>query len=142
MVTFVPFAAYYVARYPDWSWMYLFPSTSLPGYVTYGALAVYVAAVWAGFELTGALLKAGQLLPARLNAIGDLVILGVITVWGWHRLMFAGPFEEYQAGSAPLIFKTPLFWAVAAMGVVFVPALLFMLRRTRESRPKSAPIPA
>lgn len=118
--------------------MYLFPSDTLPAYLTYGMLFAYVAAVWVGFQMSAALLKKGSILPARLNMVGDALFLVVITGWGWHRLLYAGTYADYQAGTAPMIFRTPLFWAVIALGAVFLPALGLMLRRTRSNRPATS----
>lgn len=133
LVAFVPFAAYYVRRYPDWSWMYLVDSGSIPAALTYGMLGVYMLFTWAGFELGAVLVTRVQPLVALLHAVSDGVVIVVISLWGWHRLLHAGTYAEYHGDGAPLIVHTPLFWVILAMGAVFLPALGLMLRRTKPA---------
>lgn len=133
LVAFMPFALYYVIAQPAWSWMFVLDPEAHSPVLTYGALVVYLAALMAGFFKTSWFLERRKITWVRVGIGTSLLAMGAISLWGWDRLFRVGSYTDYHSGMSPSLLGSTLGYVLIAMGVVFIPALVWALKKTARA---------
>lgn len=134
IVTFLPFAYYYIFYFHDWSWMYFVDRRTFPfaisllmpaGYLVMGALGFF-AAQW--------LIKKDALnASVVLCSLSGIFLLGM-TLALWKRFYFVGTSEAFYAGAAMPLLKTPLLFVIIVMGFVFPPAFVYLIVKNARGK--------
>lgn len=121
VLLFLPFAAYYVWGYADWSWMYFFDPAGLPRGWWLTVFAAYLLLASAGVLLGAWVLRTWGSRASLLVQAATLLVLLVVSAVFWKRLWLVGTYAAYHAGAAHPLIEDPLLWAILLMGVVFLP---------------------
>ncbi len=134
VVTFVPFAYYYIFYFHDWSWMYFADRRTFPFAVSLLMPVAYLVAGIIGFFAAQQLIKKGALnVSIALCALSGIFLLGM-TLAMWKRLYFVGTSEAFYAGAATPILKTPLLFVLIVMGFIFPPAFVYLIVRNMREK--------
>lgn len=124
-----PIILYFLLRFPDWEWHYLFDarrfffestSPSLGLLLIVLLLAALNFSFYFGFTLVEARLKQGRLFAAAglLGGVGLFVLTIVILLL--DRTLHLGTYAQYQAGNATLIFMHIEFLFVMAVAGLLI----------------------
>lgn len=134
VVTFLPFAYYYIFYFHDWSWMYFADRRTFPFAISLLMPAAYLAAGAVGFFAAQALIKKGaESACIALCSLSGIFLLSMTLVM-WKRFYFVGTSEAFYAGTATPLLKTPLLFVILVMGCVFPPAFIYLLvKNARET---------
>ena len=129
----VPVGAYFLIRWPDWSWAYTMKKGSRSKLLGALGLAGYLAAHEAGFRSAARSIREGRMDRALMGLAGSALLATLVTFGGFRRLHWLGTREEFESGTAKSIFRSPDFilsmlgaGAAAAPGAVYVIAKNFM----------------
>ncbi len=133
LVTFLPFAYYYIYYFHDWSWMYFVDGRTFPFAISLLMPVAYLVAGTVGFFAAQRLIKKDALSASVvLCSLSGIFLLGM-TLAMWKRFYFVGTSEAFYAGMATPLLKTPLFFVIIVMGCVFPPAFVYLIvKNARE----------
>lgn len=133
IITFLPFAYYYIFYFHDWSWMYFVDGRTFPFAISLLMPAAYLAAGAVGFFAAQWLIKKDALSASvALCSLSGIFLLGM-TLTMWKRFYFVGTSEAFYAGTATPLLKTPLLFVIIVMGFVFPPAFVYLIvKNARE----------
>lgn len=129
-VVLTPLILYFMVRFPDWEWNYMFDAGSYffaGGVVSARAaltLALIAAALhascYAGFRVVEGLVARGKAKIAWRVIVATAVLIGAIMAGMYRQTLHLGSYAEFQAGRAPLAFTVPEFLLVQAVAGVLV----------------------
>lgn len=133
VITFLPFAYYYIFYFHDWSWMYFADHRTFPFAVSLMMPVAYLVAGIIGFFAAQSLIKKGALnASVALCSFSGIFLLGM-TLALWKRFYFVGTSQAFYSGAAVPLMKTPLFLVVIVMGFIFPPAFVYLIvKNARE----------
>ncbi len=136
-----PIILFFMSRFPDWEWNYLFDARSfffehtrspLGFAVLAGVIAMVNASFYFGFRAAEMLVAKGAITAAR-RMIGACVLLVVaILAVLYDQSLHVGTFAEYGAGTATLIFHNPEFLTINAIAGPLIAASLWWIIRTEK----------
>ncbi len=133
IVTFLPFAYYYIFYFHDWSWMYFSDKRTFPFAISLLMPVAYLVLGTLGFFAAHALIKKGALSASIVLCSLSGIFLLAMTLALWKRFYFVGTTKEFFDGTAVPFLKTPLLPVILVMGFVFPPAFVALLiRNARE----------
>jgi hypothetical protein len=97
---------FFLERYRDWDWQYIFDPTTLP----YGVPALFVM-----FVLLASV--AGHYVGSRQPKVlpVSLVLFVIYVACFWHQTLYVGSYAEYHAGSAQFL-PAGFLWDLALLG--------------------------
>lgn len=136
-----PVILFFMVRYPDWEWNYLFDARAFffDDGIGVGAplLALIAAAItashWLGFRVVEALLQTGRIRIAGQLLVTVGILVGAVMAWMWEQTLWVGTLAEWQAGEATLIFLEPGFLAAQTVaGLLLVPGIAWIIWRARQ----------
>lgn len=132
----VPVGLLFLARWPEWSWMYCAGRRSRSRLLGALGLSLYVVAHELGFRNAARLIRAGKTSRAHVQTALALGLAGLVSLAGAGRMMRLGTCEEFRDGTARVTFLSPGFWAaIVASGVLVVPAALEVVVRNMAPKP-------
>ncbi|MFH1150040.1 MAG: hypothetical protein V1748_06175 [Actinomycetota bacterium] len=133
---FVPLGAYFYARWPEWTCMYLngerlpVPLIAALGY------PMYLVSHELGYRNAARLIGRGRVDEAVLQGAASLSALALVSAWGWRRFRWQGTGEEYRTGSARDVLKSVDFLlSMALFGAVFGAAAAAVVMKNRREAP-------
>ena len=134
VVTFLPFAYYYIFYFHDWSWMYFADRRTFPFAISLLMPVAYLAVGAIGFFVAQSLIKKDALNASiALCSLSGISLLGM-TLALWNRFYHVGTSEAFYAGTATPLLKTPLLFVVIAMGFVFPPAFVYLIVKNARAK--------
>ena len=134
VITFLPFAYYYIFYSHDWSWMYFVERATFPFSLSLLMPAAYLLAGTTGFCAAQKLIKKDALRASIFLCTLSGVLVTGMTLALWKRFYYVGTTSQYLSGKAVPFFETPLLPVILAMGFIFIPAFVFLLiRNMRET---------
>ncbi len=124
-----PVILFFMIRFPDWEWNYLFDAQTFffgEGRAVVGAtwLAIIMALLnltfIAGFKLAGWLVDSKQHKQLLFLLAGILSLIGLTMLAMLQRALYIGTLEEFQTGQAQLIFVTRDFLLAQGIAVILL----------------------
>jgi hypothetical protein len=147
---FAPSGLYLLWQFPYWETMFLArDQTDIPAWLAVTFAVTNLTQGILGYWVTWRLIRAGKLGAARLQPIWSHAVMFLILFVGWDgsgfkRFSYAGTGLEWSNGIArPWTdwFGSPVFWALAIMGLLLGPSYYWVCRRLRAPVPSAAPAP-
>lgn len=134
VITFLPFAYYYIFYFHDWSWMYFAEHATFPFSLSLLMPEAYLLSGAAGFCAAQKLIKKDALRASLLLCAFSGALISGMTLALWKRFYYVGTTEQFLSGKAVPFLETPLLPVILAMGFIFIPAFVFLLiRNMRET---------
>lgn len=137
-----PVILYFMLRFPDWEWNYMFDAGTFffgggQPTLAFAILCVGVALInlsfFLGFLLVEALVARGRE-RAALGALGGVgAAIGLTIAVMYRQTLHLGTYDAFQAGEADLIFTNLEFLAVETIaGLLVVPTVAWIIWSNRR----------
>jgi hypothetical protein len=126
-IVLAPATIYLTLAYPDWSWLYLFPATRLPGLAAIPLAASAIAALIGGWFGVGRLVVLGvdrRRIAMGLGGVAGVLLLVVIAARA--RVFSWGTTADFRAGRALSIFEVKLGYVLIALAIGAIAAGAFV----------------
>jgi len=144
-----PLILFYLVRYPDWEWNYLFDARAFffgDAHPTLGfaCLSLVVACVnasfYLGFRVVEALLARGHVARAKRLVLAASALILLTMALMFRQTLHVGSYAEFVAGQATLIF-VHMEWLGVTLGggVLIVLGLAAVLGSERRADAETAP---
>ena len=136
VIVFIPVAGYFYYQYPDWSWVYLFPSQTLPLFVGPMVLSAYAAGMFFGFLSAQALIQRGLMRTCIASLVYSLLLTLGIFGFTYDQYLHLASYDAYHKGKAIPIFQDPEFMSVINIGgaVMVLAAVVILAWNWHEGR--------
>ncbi|MDH3900826.1 MAG: hypothetical protein OEU51_07255 [Gammaproteobacteria bacterium] len=123
--------------FPDWEFSYIVDigglfKTAIGPWLGVAFIIWLNLMFLAGFNIGERLIMAGRRDLLQITVKGLLSLIVAITVVVGHETLHLGGFEEYHAGTAPLIFSSGNFLLAAVVFTVMLSSAYFWAIRRRE----------
>lgn len=137
-----PVILYFMLRFPDWEWIYLFDARSFffggQGFALGSLLLVVAVALlnlsfYVGFRVVEWLVARHQVRWAQGLLIAVLLAMGAILLATFEQTVHVGSLAAYRAHEAPLVLNHLEFLLTQTIAAVLVAAALWWLIRTNQS---------
>lgn len=136
-----PLILFYLVRFPDWEWNYLFdagqfffgaPDSTL-GFALLSALVAAInATFYAGFRVVEALIARGQVARAKQLLIGVALLILATMLAMFEQSTHVGTYAEFAAGEATLIVEHMEWLVVTVVGGALIGLALALLLRSER----------
>ena len=119
-----PLILFYLVRFPDWEWNYLFDARAFffdaaRPTLGFACLSLVVACVnasfYVGFRVTEALVARGHVARAKRLVFGTIALVLLTMALMLRQTLHVGSYAEFAAGEARLIF-VHVEWLVVTLG--------------------------
>lgn len=105
VLVFVPLGMYFWLRWPDWTWMYLVDRSRSLLLAALG-LSLYPISHELGYRNAMRLIKAGRSDKALTHCAASLVVLALVSAFGWRRFRWQGTTADFINGNAVDVFSS------------------------------------
>jgi hypothetical protein len=139
---FAPSGIFLLWQNPGWETMFVARDyTSLPPWLVCLFSFTNVTQGILGFYVTWYFLRKGNQTLAMLQTVWSHLAMLLILIFGWdgtgyRRFFYAGTGEEWHTGveyPVSAFFSAPIFYALLALGVVFIPTYFGLMTKFRRA---------
>lgn len=110
LLIYLPMGIFFYLQWPDWSWLYYVDPRSVSMAVTGLVWLAYPIAVLFGFGLAASIVRGDSPRLVLIVPVLGFVLLGGVTVSGWHRFLHASNYEEYNLWLTRPVGDLPWIW--------------------------------